>query len=216
MKKFLITVLGLVIIGGVALTLWLYPVITVKKVDVAGQVQTTSEELDAITQPLVGQNVLRVDTNDVAEQLVGLPWIASATAVKKLPSTIEVKLQEHEAILYAPRDDGDHLINSNGVAFVIENHPEGAIAVTGASEDDANFLRSVIGVLEAIGPDMKAHIAEIRIKDSIAVELVLHDGRVIFWGAPENNGDKAVAFAAALSRPEGQLDISGAPVIAVR
>ncbi len=202
-----------VVIAAVA---WLYPIFTVKQVNYEGQQHTTVEELEGAVGEVTGQNFLRVNTNQIATKVAALPWVAETKVSKQFPSTINVHIVEHQAVLYAPRSDGDHLVDTNGVTFVIEPHPEGAVAVTNTTEDDQEFFKSVISVLEAIGDENQSEIAEVRLAGSDSVEILLHDGRVIFWGASENNHDKAVAFGVALSRAEQELDISGAPVIAVR
>ena len=214
--RWFISAAVIVIVGIIAATMWMYPIFTVKQVSYHGQEHTTTEELEAAVGDVTGQNFLKVNTNDLATKVAALPWVAETKVSKEFPSSINVTIVEHQAVLYAPRSDGDYLIDTNGVSFVVEPHPEGALAVTNATEDDQDFFQAVIAALDALGEDNRGHIAEVRKVGNGSVEFVLQDGRVIYWGAVENNHDKAVAFAIALSRTEQQLDISGAPVIAVK
>lgn len=216
-KARLLIALGLVVIvGGIAAAVWMYPIFTVKQVNYEGQNQTTTEELEAAIGDVTGQNFLKVNTNDLATKVAGLPWVAETKVSKEFPSSINVSIVEHQAVLYAPRDDGDHLIDVDGSTFVIQPHPEGALAVANTDEDDQEFFRSVIAVLQALGEENRGHIAEAKKVGDGSIEFTLHDGRVVYWGAGENNHDKAVAFATAITRTEQRLDISGAPVIAVK
>lgn len=216
-KARLLIALGLVVIvGGIAAAVWMYPIFTVKQVNYEGQNQTTTEELEAAIGDVTGQNFLKVNTNDLATKVAALPWVAETKVAKEFPSSINVSVVEHQAVLYAPRDDGDHLIDVDGATFVIQPHPEGALAVINTDEDDREFFRSVIAVLQALGEENRGHIAEAKKVGDSSIEFTLQDGRVVYWGADENNHDKAVAFATAITRTEQRLDISGAPVIAVK
>ncbi|GAA1474096.1 FtsQ-type POTRA domain-containing protein [Corynebacterium felinum] len=216
-KKIVITALICVLVGAAAFAgAYFYPVLKVQEVVATGQQSTTEEEINAVTAELEGQNLLRVNTEEIARKTSALPWVAKAKVSTKLPNQVVIDIQEHQAVLYAPREDGDHLIDTNGKVFVIDQHPEGAVAVTGTREDDERMYSDIISVLAALGDHNRVHIKEIKAQKAEALSLVLHDGREVYWGSKENSHDKAVAFGVALSRGEQRLDISGAPVIAVR
>lgn len=217
MKRILISIgITLVLLISAGITAWFYPLLTVKSVETTGVVHTNEEELATFLDPLMEQNLLHVDTNAVALQCIQLPWVAEAHVSKNIFGTVTVELQEHVAVMYIPREDGDYLVNEKGNIFLTAPHPPEALAVFEAPDNDPQMLQDILVIMKEIGAGNREQIAEVHAPNRVSINFVLKDGREVFWGAFENNHDKAVALTAAITRPERHLDISGAPIIATR
>ncbi|MCS4489017.1 FtsQ-type POTRA domain-containing protein [Corynebacterium sp. ES2775-CONJ] len=213
-KKISLTLVG---IGSICLILFaiafFFPVFTVKEIISQGSQHTHAEDIQNVTDPLIGTNTVRVDTQDIAQDLVALPWVLTATVKTQLPSTVAIEIVEHEPVMYEAKEDGDHLIDRQGRVFVVEPHPEGLIAVTGVTDDQG--YRDILGVIESIGVAERSAIAEIQAPSASSMALLLKDGKRVFWGSNENSHDKAIALSVAVTRPEQTIDISGAPIVSV-
>lgn len=219
MKKFLIAIALVAVAGIIAAALWFIPIFKVNAVVIDQQYQTSEEAITGITDQVKGQNLLRVNTTAVASELIGLPWVTEASVAKKFPNTIEVHLVEYQAVLAAQRSDGDHLVDASGKMFVVAPRPDHAVLITNTNEDNQEVFRAAASIVTSISEPERDRITEIKAITPYSFELHVGEGddaKVIVWGAAENNHDKAVAFSAALKRPESEIDITGAPTISVK
>ncbi|AEX67786.1 cell division protein FtsQ/DivIB [Corynebacterium diphtheriae] len=208
-----IVLLIVAIAGG---CLWAFPVMTVQKFEIDGAVRSSAEEVETASGIAKGTNIVRVAAHDAAGSVTQLPWVRSATVTRSFPNTVRIEVVERTDVGFVDRSDGQHLFDEKGRAFVIDSPSEGSVKVTGPSQDDPEVLSAVAESISAIDPGIRSTIDHIEAPDRYSLNLVLHDGRQIFWGSSESAHDKAATLMIALSRAEQRLDISGAPVIAVR
>ncbi|MEZ2120940.1 cell division protein FtsQ/DivIB [Corynebacterium sp. CCM 9203] len=195
---------------------WFAPVLQVGEIKVSGAKQTTEAEIVAATGIVPGANMVRVDPAGAAQKVAALPWVERAHVERHLPGTVVVEVAERNAVLYATRSDGDHLIDARGVPFIIADPPVGAVEITGTSEDDPDVFAGVASVLESLDNPLRRQLARVRAPDTYEITLFLLDGREIYWGAPEGNRDKARAAAAALSRAGRVYNVSDPVQVTVR
>ena len=195
---------------------WFYPVLTISQFAVTGQVETTQEEIDAVISHYEGENFVSTSSAEIAQSFTALPWVTKAHVSKTFPAGVKVALTEHTAAMYVQRGDGTHLIENSGQVFVIDEPPQGAVLVVDSGEDDQVLFAAIGEVLASLTPENRALVVEVDARDELSLILKTQDEKQITWGANENNHDKAIAFTAALHRPEMQLDISGAPTVSVR
>lgn len=195
---------------------WFYPVLTIKEFTITGQTQTTQEELDSVTQAYQDTNWVSTSSAEIAQSFTALPWVTKAHVSKSFPTGVNVELTEHIAAMYVQRADGAHLIEASGQVFVIDEPTPGAVLVTDSGEDNPVLYAAIGEVLGSLTEANRALVTEIDARDELSFVLTTQDGKKITWGANENNHDKAIAFTAAMHRPEMELDISGAPTVTVR
>ena len=99
-----------------------------------------------------GTNILAVEPDELAERVAAHPWIASATVLRHLPDTLEVRVSEREptAVLLA---DQFYLVDAEGIPFKrIEHGERGHLPIiTGvAREDLADLSRPAPKVAQAL------------------------------------------------------------------
>lgn len=204
-----------VVVLAAALVL-LVPIFKVSGFKVEGNSHTDSQAIEQATLIVPGQNLARIDASAAADRVVELPWVRQASVVRQWPSTVRVEVTEREALMYAKRSDGDHLIDSRGVAFIIDSPPAGCVEVTGTKDDDVALFRDVATVLEALSPPVREQIAQVQAPSEYALSLVTVDGRVVEWGSSENAGDKALATAAVLTQEGQQWNVSNPELVTKR
>ncbi|AEQ06945.2 FtsQ-type POTRA domain-containing protein [Corynebacterium pseudotuberculosis] len=216
-KKTILGSIGvLVAVALVTAVLFVVPVIKVSGFDVEGNIHTPQEEITAATGITVGSNLLRIDATKAATGVSRLPWVASASVDRAFPQSVKIKVTEHQAVLFAERSDGDHLFDGKGRVFVIDTHPHEAIRVTGQDDDTSPAYAAVGAMIEGLSSEIRAQIESVSAPSAYELKIQLKDGRSVYWGSQENLKDKAVALKNALTRPEQSLDVSGAPLIAVK
>lgn len=212
----LIATIVVVVLAVAAIVVWAFPVFKAKNVAVEGNAVATVEEIVAAADIQEEQNLLRVDLGEVARRVTELPWVVTAEASLHLPDTVDIKVVEHKAMLFVRHDDGEHLIDEQGKEFVIATPPEGTMEVTGAASQDSAALEAAVTAVQALDDGIRAQIASVEAASPLELTFLLHDGRTIYFGSTDHLEDKVVTMRTALTRGEQHLDISGAPIIAVR
>lgn len=217
LRRGLWIVLAVILTLGVVFgILWATPVMKVQQFDIQGWSQQPVEDIEEASAIHAGDNLLRVNQRGAAAQISTLPWIESATVAVSWPDTVRITVVERTPRLFADRNDGPHLVDEHGYPFVIQTPPPGVVKVTGTSEDDQALFQSILEVLDSIDESSRKRITEVDAANNLELSMVLDNGNRVYWGSTENMHDKAVAFRTAVTRPEAHLDISGAPIIAVR
>lgn len=212
-KRVLLSLLGavvLVAVGGAAV--WFFPVLRVQAIEVTGAAQTGEEAVVAATGITRGQNLMRVDQGGAAAAVTELPWVKRATVARRLPSTIAVDVVEREAVAYRNDPEGPVLVDADGVAFVRGTPPADAVRVGGADDAAGAFIE----VAAALDPETRSQVEEVTGPDSLEITLRLRDGRTVYWGASEDNHDKAIATRTVLGQVGEHWDVSNPSLVTVR
>lgn len=222
MSRKIIALITAVVLGVVfilAAVAWFVPIFKVDTVEIMGATRTDIEQAEELSGITAGDNFLRIDATQAARSIADMPWVRSVTVNRNFPSTVEIQLTEREAAVYVNRDDGDHVIDTEGLPIIIGTPPFGTVEVTGTSEEDPDVLPAVIEVINAITgyqPELKEQIATIDAPDRFDILLRLNDGREIYWGSSENNHDKAVALSTVIKREGQEWNISSPSMVTVR
>lgn len=216
-KKILIgLVIAVVLCVGAGIVVWSTPVLAVKNFDVSGTTNVSVEEVEEVSGISRGDNMVRLDTAAAAQSIAGLPWVRTVTVERRFPSTVGVEVQEREPVMFLREPDGDHLIDSTGHVFAISPAPEGTMEVTGPAVDDPAVMAQLVDVVNSIDPEVRLQVARVSVPSEWEIEFELHDGRTVFWGAPENNHDKALAMRTVLTREGQHWNVSNPNLVTVR
>ncbi|GAB3707981.1 cell division protein FtsQ/DivIB [Corynebacterium nasicanis] len=209
--------------GGVLLVLllavgvlWAFPVLRVSTFEISGNAHSPEEYVREATGVREGDNLVRVDAGQAARGVAELPWVRSATVSRHWPSTLAVSVIERQALMYSREGDGEHLIDTDGRPFVIDVPPEGSVEVTGSQRQDPDTLTGVAAALMALPEHVRALIASVDVPGEYELELRLHDGRTIFWGASDANHDKSLAVQTAIQREGQHWNVSNPSLVTVR
>ncbi len=112
------------------------PLLAVDRVSLVGVSQVQQQALTGLLAVDEGANVLDVDLGVLEEQAESLPWVAVATARRRLPSTIEVRVAVNRPVASAVVGEVRYLLDAEGVA--VESMPAdagGGISTRGAVAD---------------------------------------------------------------------------------
>jgi cell division protein FtsQ len=111
-------ILATVAITGLGSGLWLgYRFVTtsdrfaIDHIEVRGTERLTADQVRASLPVSIGDNLFTADLGDVTSTLRAEPWIASADARRRLPSTVIVEIREHRpaVVVALPTESGDEL-----------------------------------------------------------------------------------------------------------
>ena len=214
-----IAIIGTVVVGIAALVgavAYFMPIFKVQNFSIRGQHNTSVEDIQSATHISIGANLMRIDAPSAAHSVAQLPWVDKATVTREFPNTVDVEVQERTAALYVKRDDGEHLIDEKGKPFIIDAPPEGTVEITETNEDDQKLFADAISVLKSLDDTSRAAVARIKAPSQYEFSLITHDDREIYWGAPENNHDKAVATKTVLQREGAYWNVSAPGLVTTR
>ncbi|ART20940.1 cell division protein FtsQ [Corynebacterium striatum] len=183
-----------------AAAVWLFPVFKVSSFEVQGNSHVDAAQVEESSGVAVGENLVRVDARAAASGVAQLPWVKSATVSRSFPSTLDIELIEHEAVAFR---EGNLLIDAEGKEFTTDTPPEGAVEITGSAEPGSQEIRDAVDVLAALPQNLRAQVKSLEVKNAYSMTFHLKDERTVFWGASEDNANKALAFETVL-KMEGQ------------
>lgn len=139
------TALGTIVVVGIgAVATWgarhyiqTSPRFAIEAVEVTGLRHRTSAELETEAGLVKGQNVFSVDLDAARDRLLADPWIREASVARKLPSSIVVRVTEHEAAALVVAGADTYLATRDGELFkrLEPGDPTDLDVVTGLSVD---------------------------------------------------------------------------------
>nr|WP_242516475.1 FtsQ-type POTRA domain-containing protein [Corynebacterium mendelii] len=189
---------------------------TVSDWQITGNQHTPAAEIRTATGITDGDNIARADLKSASAAVAGLPWIKQATVKRRLPSTIIVEVTERVPVMVVDRPDGPHLVDQDGVPFIIAEPGPGLVPVTGTPDGDGKVLAAVAGVIERVPEHLRPRIASIDAPDRFSITLATTDGKTIVWGSTDNAAAKAVALGIAVDQEGTVINISDPSQMAVR
>ncbi|WP_197085705.1 cell division protein FtsQ/DivIB [Corynebacterium comes] len=199
----LLLVLGLV---------WVFPVMRVSGFEITGSTRMPEEQVVGATGVAEGDNLARVDASRAARGVAELPWVHSATVSRGWPGTLRVEIIERRAVLFTREADGEHLIDEDGVPFVIDVPSADSVEVTG----DVDSFRGIADVVTALPEHVRLMVSSVDAAGPHELTLHLDDGRTVYWGASESNHDKALAMQTVIQREGQHWNVSNPEMVTVR
>lgn len=183
-----------------AAAVWLFPVFKVSSFEVQGNSHVDAAQVEESSGVAVGENLVRVDARAAASGVAQLPWVKSATVSRAFPSTLYIEVIEYEAVAFR---EGNLLIDAEGKEFTTDTPPEGTVEIAGSAEPGSQEMRDAVDVLAALPQNLRAQVKSLEVKNAYSMTFHLKDERTVFWGASEDNANKALAFETVL-KMEGQ------------
>ncbi|APT85087.1 cell division protein FtsQ/DivIB [Corynebacterium aquilae] len=216
-KKFATSAVAVVVVLGVLVAcLVSFPILTVKNITVEGNENTTYEEVLQASGLTEGQNLLTADVAQASRRVHDLPWISKVRVERQAPSTINIEVHERTPLLFAHRADGDHLIDDQGVPFVIAPPPAGAVEVLGTVEDDPETLQVAAKVVRSLAPEVRAQISAIDIASPDRITLLAPEDRSVYWGSSDEAEAKAKVTGTVLTQPGKHWNVSDPFLVTVK
>lgn len=213
-KTIAVSLTGLVaVVVLAAVAVWMFPVFKVSSFEVHGISHVDAAQVEEASGVAKGENLVRVDARAAASGVARLPWVKSATVSRSFPSTLSVEVTEHEAVAFR---DKNKLIDAEGEEFAEDTPPEGAVEITGSAEPDSEEMSDAVEVVAALPQPLRAQVKSLEVKSAYSMTFRLKDDRSVFWGASEDNANKALAFETVLKMEGGQWNISNPELVTTK
>lgn len=159
----------------------------VDEVAVIGNVLLAAEDVEDLYESnLRGVNLLKVDSDAVAEEISAGDWIEAARVKRVPPGRIEIHIKEREPwLLAAPKSD--RFYDRNGVSFATGGREVGLdlpIVVNHAGEAGGDRIAALASELDAGTGWIDAHAAEIAVGEDGSVTVIdMSTGSRLLLGA---------------------------------
>ncbi|SDG95188.1 cell division protein FtsQ [Alteribacillus persepolensis] len=154
------------------------PLSHVRNIDVAGNIHTDNTQIIRTSGVEEGVSLWDVDRDDAKENIEKLAEIKEVTVKRKLPSTIQINVVEHQRIAYVSAGGDQYIpILKNG-KVLLENKvdilPADAPVLYGFEEGPV--LQKFAEQLSQLGNGITNRISEIHFKEEELVTLYMNDG----------------------------------------
>lgn len=135
--------------------------LAVKSVTVAGRRETDRDDLIAALNINIGDPIFSIDVDAARSRIEKLGWVKSATISRKLPDTVQIDIEEREAVAIWQHDGVFTLIDPDGLpigdkgleryahlkVLVGDNAPDQAIALLDILNTEPELMSKVTGAV---------------------------------------------------------------------
>lgn len=195
------------------------PLFNIKEIKVEGNNTVTKNEIISLSQIQIEKNIFEINKNKIREQIKENPYIEDVNTIRKLPSTIVLKVQEREpaylleyAASYIYLDKQGYILEINTEKLEL---PILQGAVTETSEftvgnrlckEDLEKLSMVLKVIELANTnEIYNLITRIDIEKKENLKLIFETKKkVAYLGDNTNLNAKVLSIKAILEKTEGK------------
>jgi len=163
------------------------PEFALREIVVEGLERLDEEEVRAVADVHLGDNIFARSPEEIASALRDHPWVADVNVVRRLPGTLRVTVREHHAV--ATLLDGEpYLVSSEGIVIKLAEpgDPVDLPVVTGVEHarfvSDLGFRTQLLATIVALvseyhdmGLDRRAALAEIHVERGDELTLFVGD-----------------------------------------
>ncbi len=131
--------IGVLVVAIATVAVFASSIFDVRKVSVQGAVYTDPVVLEEVTNDLLGEPVLLVDTTKAEQRLEEVPWVESARVATNFPHTVIIDIRERQPVAAFQGGDGQYrVIDRDGrVLDVLAGQPTDYLLITGDHPDTA-------------------------------------------------------------------------------
>ncbi len=169
------------------------PAFDTRDVEVTGLVHTSRDQVIAAGGLGPTRNILSLDQDQTARAIEGLPWVAHASVLRRLPGTVRVTVEERTAVAVVSAG-GLYLAGADGVLFkrAVPGDPSDLPVVTGITREDferdpdaaRECVRDALALLadvDAASTGTPARVEEIH-RDPTGDLAMVTDGAYVWLG----------------------------------
>jgi cell division protein FtsQ len=139
--------------------------------------QVSVQQIEHVVHEQIQGNFFTVDLNRTRQAFEKLPWVRKVSVRRKFPWSLEVELEEHEALA---RWNGNALVNTHGEVFSAKTEQE-LPAFVGQPETSVQVAQMYAELSQDLQP-LQQEIAQISLSPRFAWQVRLGNGMVLELG----------------------------------
>ena len=213
-----LTMVGVLLVGAVY-AVFFSPLLGVRSVSITGTADPLTAKVRSIVDVADGTPLARVDLDDVAARVEGVPEIAEVEVARGWPDTLSINVTPRVPVAVTSANGQFWLLDATGDPYLaVANPPAGLITVALVTPGVGDpSTTAALAVAAALTPEFRAQVASISARTDFDVELTLIDGRKIIWGEATDSDQKMQILPALLLAQEGtEYDITDPTLVTVR
>ncbi|MET0143361.1 MAG: FtsQ-type POTRA domain-containing protein [Ilumatobacteraceae bacterium] len=213
-----LVVIGLVVAALAVLGSGLF---AIEDVEVEGVVYTDPAKLDEVVQQLLGEPVLRADTDEAERELELIPWVEAARVTTDFPHGATIEIRERVATATFEGPDGRYrVIDTHGrVLDVLDGEPVEYMTIISADapaieagQFSPQGFAAAASLVQALTPELEALAQSVAVTgDGSDLRMMMSNGIEARFGAARDLVTKLVLLQTSLDK----LDVAGMSYIDV-
>ena len=168
------------------------------------------DQVNQVLSQYIGVPLIRLNTAAVVEELEQLAGVKGATVTRSWPTGLSVQIVPRVVAAAVADGDGFQLFDEEGVELErVTVAPEGLPQVVmPLGQDNRRALRSLLGVVASLPPELTGLVAEASASSQDTVTLRLTDGVEVVWGDSSEPGLKAAATKILVEHGATWIDVT--------
>ena len=197
--------------AGAALAVWVAffsPLMAVDEVNLSGAKRTTAADVARVVGLDSSDNLLLLNTDEVANAVKALPWVKSATVDRKLPGTVKLTITERSPVMAVAIGQQRYLIDRRARVLEATESTEGVPVLAGLRTSlpragdrlSSTQLTSALEAFNAMPRKLQRDVQAVFAPTVERITFQLSDGVQVRYGAAEDMGSKNEVLKVLLSR----------------
>ncbi len=209
-RRVAIAVVALAAMAGVLWLLLGSSLLGTRRVEVAGAVELSAQQVRTAAQVPIGTPLLLLDTGTIESRVQQLGRVAAVEVSRSVTGTVHIAVTERTPVAVAPAGEGVHLVDATATSFAtVPEAPRGLPELrVPRVAPEAPAARAAVQVLTELPPALLERVKVVSARSPADVVLRLGDGREVHWGGPSQSGRKAAVLGPLLSQPGDIYDVS--------
>lgn len=208
----------LVVILAVIIIAMFSPIFNIKVINVQGNKKLTQNEIISLSQIQLEENTFKINKSKVSRQIKENAYVASVKVSRSLPSSINIQIEERDALYQIEYANGYIYIDKQGYILEISEEKQSLPVLQGISTESTNFeegnrlnkedlnkLAVVYKIIEAAeANEIASLITRIDIENIQNLKLCFETkNKVAYIGDGSNLVDKIIRVKKILEQEEG-------------
>ncbi|MBQ9937374.1 MAG: FtsQ-type POTRA domain-containing protein [Oscillospiraceae bacterium] len=174
----------------------------IKAIDIYGESKYSSKQIIKAAGVELDSNLIRLKSKEVEKKIEDkLPYIQNAKIVKKLPTSLEIRVQSAVVAGYIEENGNFSLVSVEGKLLEnLKTRPEGYAEIIGVSaenvklsqtiKDENGSLKSVEKIYSAFNSQGQNNITKINVSDSLNMSFVYRNRITVELGSTAELDEK--------------------------
>lgn len=178
---------GILLIWGALLALQRLPVFPLRQLVVSAAPRHVSRaQIEQAAGTALGGNFFTINLAEAHATFAGLPWVRNVELRRRWPDTIELHIEEHEAVArWTPLDGESRLVNRQGEVFVASS--DESLPNFNGPDTSASRMLSRFDEFNGRLQRIDKHLVAMQLSSRDAWRLRLNDGLIIDLGRDQQN-----------------------------
>jgi cell division protein FtsQ len=208
-RTLVIALLLAALVAGAVWVVFFSSYVTARGVEVSGNQTLGTGRVERAADVPTGTPLARVDLDAVQARVEALASVRRVEVTRSWPHTVHVAVTERTPVAVINLGEGLQALDSEGVLFNrYATRPKALPLVRTDPSTPQEALVEGARVIDALPAQVARRVDTVEVASVDEIQLVLSNGRRVFWGSAEQSDQKAEVLAVLLRRPSQQIDVS--------